>query len=137
RTGKRLRVTEPELRLTFNHPPQLGFGRAEEPNQLIVKLDPTTGFQLLVQAHRADAAGSRTVELDLEFAEQGGEGATPYEVLLHAALVGDSTHFTRQDSVEECWRIMQPLLDNPPPVNPYAPGSWGPEAAEALVAGYG
>ncbi len=81
--------------------------------------------------------GSRTVELDLEFAEQGGEGATPYEVLLHAALVGDSTHFTRQDSVEECWRIMQPLLDNPPPVHPYAPGSWGPKEAHELVAGHG
>jgi glucose-6-phosphate 1-dehydrogenase len=136
RTGKRLPVTQTELRLVFNHPPQLGFGRAEEPNQLIVKLDPSTGFQLLVQAHRADAEGSRTVELDLEFAEQGGEGATPYEVLLHAALVGDSTHFTRQDSVEECWRIMQPLLDDPPTVHPYAPGTWGPKEARELVAGH-
>ena len=66
----------------------------------------------------------------MEFAEQGGEGPTPYEVLLHAALVGDSTRFTRQDSVEETWRIMQPLLDAPPPVHPYAQGSWGPEAAD-------
>ena len=60
---------------------------------------------------------------------------TPYEVLLHAALVGDSTRFTRQDGVEETWRVMQPLLDAPPPVHPYAQGSWGPEAANALVAG--
>ena len=62
----------------------------------------------------------------MEFAEEGGEGPTPYEVLLHAAMVGDSTRFTRQDGVEETWRIMQPLLDAPPPVHPYAPGSWGP-----------
>ena len=61
----------------------------------------------------------------------------PYEVLLHAAMVGDSTRFTRQDGVEETWRIMQPLLDAPPPVHPYAPGSWGPEAATELVAGHG
>ncbi len=138
RTGKRLPVTQTELRLIFNRPPRLGFAEHPmEPNQVVVKLDPSTGFQFLVQAHRADASGSRTVELDLEFAEQGGEGATPYEVLLHAALVGDSGHFTRQDGVEECWRIMQPLLDSPPPVHPYAPGSWGPEEANALVAGHG
>ena len=56
----------------------------------------------------------------------GGEGATPYEVLLHAALVGETTRFTRQDGVEQTWRIMQPLLDAPPPVHVYAPGSWGP-----------
>ena len=73
----------------------------------------------------------------MEFAEQGGEGATPYEVLLHAAMIGDSTRFTRQDSVEETWRIMQPLLDAPPPVHPYKKGTWGPEAADKLVAGHG
>jgi glucose-6-phosphate 1-dehydrogenase len=58
-------------------------------------------------------------------------------VLLHAALVGNPTRFTRQDGVEEEWRIMQPLLDNPPPVHPYMPGSWGPGAADQLVAEYG
>ena len=67
----------------------------------------------------------------------GGEGATPYEVLLHAALVGEPTRFTRQDGVEQTWRIMQPLLDAPPPVHVYAPGSWGPtEAADKLLAGH-
>ena len=60
---------------------------------------------------------------------------TPYEVLLHAAMVGESTRFTRQDSVEEAWRVMQPLLDAPPPVQPYEKGSWGPAAADQLVAG--
>ena len=58
-------------------------------------------------------------------------------MLLHAALVGDSTRFTRQDGVEETWRIMQPLLDAPPPVHSYAPGSWGPEEANDLVKGHG
>ena len=73
----------------------------------------------------------------MEFADQGGEGATPYEVLLHAALRGDSTRFTRQDGVEETWRVMQPLLDAPPPVHTYAPGSWGPAEADRLTAEYG
>ena len=43
--------------------------------------------------------------------QEGGEGPTPYEVLLHAALIGDSKRFTRQDGVEECWRVMAPLLE--------------------------
>jgi glucose-6-phosphate 1-dehydrogenase len=140
RTGKKLATTQTELRLVFKHAPKLGFrtyDNAPEPNQLVIKMDPTTGVQLRIDAHRADRAGSAPIELDVEFAEQGGEGPTPYEVLLHAAMVGDHTRFTRQDGVEETWRIMQPLLDNPPPVHPYEPGSWGPEEAKKLVAGYG
>jgi len=77
------------------------------------------------------------IALDMEFAQQGGEAATPYEVLLHAALVGQTMFFTRQDGVEEQWRIMQPLLDAPPEVHSYAPGTWGPEAADALVESHG
>jgi glucose-6-phosphate 1-dehydrogenase len=140
RTGKRLPATQTELRLVFKHPPRLGFRLLErgiEPNQLVVKLDPSTGIRLVVDAHRADKPGAGAIELDMEFAEEGGEGPTPYEVLLHAAMVGDSTRFTRQDGVEETWRIMQPLLDAPPPVHAYAPGSWGPDAANDLVAGHG
>ena len=107
---------------------------AIQPNQLVVKLDPTTGIQLLVEAHKADEKRAATITLDMEFSEEGGEGATPYEVLLYAALTGDTTRFTRQDGVEETWRIMQPLLDAPPPVHPYPPGSWGPKEADELVA---
>jgi glucose-6-phosphate 1-dehydrogenase len=140
RTGKRLPVTQTELRLVFKQPPRLGFstsGRQPEPNQIVVKLDPSTGIRLILEAHRADKAGIAPIELDMEFAEEGGEGPTPYEVLLHAAMIGDSTHFTRQDGIEEAWRITQPLLDAPPALQTYAPGSWGPAAADALVAGHG
>ena len=52
-------------------------------------------------------------------------------------MVGQSVRFTRQDAVEECWRVMQPLLDAPPPVHKYAPGSWGPDAANDLVGNVG
>ena len=138
RTGKRLPVTQTELRIVFRHPPDLGFraiNRTLEPNQLVVKLDPSTGIRLVAEVHRADGPGP--VELDVEFAEQGGEGPTPYEVLLEAAMVGNPLRFTRQDGVEETWRVMQPLLDAPPPVHTYAPGTWGPEASDDLVRGFG
>jgi glucose-6-phosphate 1-dehydrogenase len=139
RTGKRLPVTQTELRLVFKRPPRLGFarGRESEANQIVVKLDPSTGIRVVLDAHRADVGGPAPITLDMDFAVEGGEGPTPYEVLLHAALVGDSTRFTRQDAVDETWRVMQPLLDAPPPVHSYAPGSWGPKEAERLVAGHG
>jgi glucose-6-phosphate 1-dehydrogenase len=140
RTGKLLPVTQTEVRLVFKHPPKLGFGVLEgsvEPDQFVIKLDPSTGVQLQLDAWRSGATRAEPITLDMEFAEEGGEGPTPYEVLLHAALVGQSTRFTRQDGVEETWRVMQPLLDAPPPVHPYAPGSWGPDAANELLAGHG
>ncbi len=140
RTGKRLPATQTEVRLVFKRPPRLGFGvidESTEPDQFAIKLDPSTGVQAVLDAHRANATKAESITLDMEFSEEGGEGPTPYEVLLHAAMVGLSTRFTRQDGVEETWRIMQPLLDAPPPVHPYVPGSWGPEAADKLVAGHG
>jgi glucose-6-phosphate 1-dehydrogenase len=139
RTGKNLPVTQTELRLVFRRPPPLDYGaaavRGPEPDQLVVKLDPSTGIQLLVNAQRSEQRRPEQISLDMEFAEQGGEGPTPYEVLLYAAMIGDSKRFTRQDSVEETWRIMEPLLESPPPVHPYEVGSWGPKAADGLVAG--
>ncbi len=140
RTGKRLPVTQTELRLIFKHAPKLGFAALErrpEPNQLVIKLDPSTGIRMVLDARRFDAARAAPIPFDVELEEIGGEGATPYEVLLHAAVIGDSTRFTRQDGVEEAWRIFQPLLDAPPPVHTYRQGTWGPEAANALVADYG
>ncbi len=141
RTGKEMAVTQTELRLVFKHPPKLHFLRFQhrrpQPSQIVFRVDPGTGIRVILDAHRADQEGPTAIELDMEFSEEGGEAPTPYEVLLEAALVGDSTHFTRQDNVEETWRIMQPLLANPPPVRPYAKNSWGPEEADALVRGFG
>jgi glucose-6-phosphate 1-dehydrogenase len=140
RTGKRLPVTQTELRLVFHEPPPLHYGsgsRRSEPDQLVVKLDPSTGIRLLVNAQRSEELRPEQIALDMAFADQGGEGPTPYEVLLHAAMMGNSKRFTRQDCVEETWRIVQPLLDAPPPVHSYAQGSWGPAEANDLVAGHG
>jgi glucose-6-phosphate 1-dehydrogenase len=141
RTGKRLAATQTELRLVFRHPPKVHFipgaRRAPQPSQIVFKIDPGTGIRMILDAHRADRRGPAEIELDMEFAQEGGEGATPYEVLLHSAMVGDSTHFTRQDMVEENWRVVQPLLDSPPPVHDYQPGSWGPDRADTLVERFG
>jgi glucose-6-phosphate 1-dehydrogenase len=140
RTGKCLPVTQTELRVVFKRPPRLGFAgwsRLPEPSQLVVKLDPSTGVRLAVDAQRHETVEPEQIHLDMEFAQEGGEGPTPYEVLLHAALIGDSKRFTRQDGVEQCWRVMAPLLENPPPVHPYAKGSWGPAEANQVLEGYG
>ena len=141
RTGKHLAAKQTELRLLFKHPPRVQFvdpaHHRPEPNQIVFRVDPSAGIRVILDAHRADDAGVHEIDFDIEFAREGGEGPTPYEVLLHAALVGDASHFTRQDNVEECWRIVQPLLDSPPPLMPYAAGSWGPEAADKLLAGIG
>jgi glucose-6-phosphate 1-dehydrogenase len=142
RTGKRLPVTQTEVRLVFRRPPRLGFitmmgSRPPVESQLVIKLDPVTGIRLIVDAHRADRGGPQKITLDMEFAEEGGEGPTPYEVLLQAALEGNGAPFTRQDSVEETWRIMMPLLEHPPPVHRYEPGTWGPNEGDELLAGFG
>jgi glucose-6-phosphate 1-dehydrogenase len=140
RTGKHLPITQTELRLVFKRPPRLGFHlgtRTPEPDQLIVKLDPSTGVRLLLEAQRSGTREPEQISLDMEFAAEGGEGPAPYEVLLHAAMQGDSARFTRQDGVEEAWRVMQPLLASPPPVHPYAKGSWGPAEADRLLTGHG
>jgi glucose-6-phosphate 1-dehydrogenase len=138
RTGKRLPVTQTELRIVFKDPPRLGFGlwgdRMAEPDQIVVRMDPSTGLRIILDARRAASMRPESISLDMAFAAEGGEGATPYEVLLHAAMVGQATRFTRQDGVEEAWRIMQPLLDAPPAVHFYSPGSWGPTAVESLAA---
>ena len=141
RTGKCLPTTQTEVRLVFKSPPKLGFGltggHGPEPDQIVIRIDPATGMRILLDARRADSQQTEGINLDMEFAHEGGEAPTPYEVLLQAAMTGMSTRFTRQDSVEETWRIIQPLLDSPPRVQPYERGTWGPKAAEELLAGYG
>ncbi len=141
RTGKRMPSKQTEVRLVFKHPPRLAFipsgSRRPEPSQIVIKIDPSTGIQMILDAQRADRKGAADIHLDMEFAHEGGEAATPYEVLLHAAIIGDATAFSRQDSVEESWRVMQPLLDDPPGVIPYAQNSWGPTESEKLLNGYG
>jgi glucose-6-phosphate 1-dehydrogenase len=141
RTGKSLPLTQTEVRLVFRRPPRIGFlpqgSRRPSPDQLVIRLDPGTGIRLEIDALRADAAEPEPIQLDMRFAQEGGEGPTPYEVLLQGAMTGSSARFVRQDTVEETWRILQPLLAAPPPVQEYEKASWGPAAAADLVSHYG
>jgi glucose-6-phosphate 1-dehydrogenase len=141
RAGKSLPVTVTEVRVVFNTTPWLGFVPRDAPrpeaNQLVLRIGPKPGARLRLQAKDAEKHALRSVQMDMEFASFGGEGPTPYEVLLDAAMHGNSSNFARQDAVEETWRVVQPLLDSPPPVEVYEPGTWGPAAADELVRGHG
>ena len=140
RTGKLLPLTQTEVRLVFKPSPKLGFGlqnASTAPNELVFRIDPNTGVRIVLNAKRADAPLPSPVDLDMQFAAEGGDGPTPYEVLLHAALIGATPRFARQDTVEAAWRVLQPLLDAPPPVHAYKPGTWGPPQAESVAADLG
>ena len=141
RAGKSLPVTVTEVRVVFSTTPWLGFVPKDaprpEPNQLVLRIGPRPGARLRMQAKAADEDALRSVQLDMEFAEFGGEGPIAYEVLLEAAMRGQSSHFARQDAVEETWRVVQPLIDAPPRAEVYEPGTWGPASADGLVRDYG
>jgi glucose-6-phosphate 1-dehydrogenase len=137
RAGKALPHSVTEVRLLLRRTPRLAFlpqPTRAEPNQVVLRIDPDPGLRLQLSALAGQSW--RPVHLDTSFARELGEPPEPYERLLHAGLAGDHQLFARQDSVEETWRIVQPLLDHPPDVRPYPRGSWGPDDAEALVRGH-
>jgi glucose-6-phosphate 1-dehydrogenase len=137
RAGKALAVTATEIRIIFKSPPRLAFAtHTPHPDEFVLRIDPHPGVDLVVQAKQPGAQTTRTVDLSLIFSEELREAPEPYERLLGDALQGNSNLFTRQDGVEETWRIVQPLLDAPPPVESYKPGSWGPAGADKLLAGH-
>jgi glucose-6-phosphate 1-dehydrogenase len=140
RAGKALPLTQTEVRVVFRTPPSLIFSSSvdrADPNQLVLLIDPRPGAQLVLHAKRAEGPGLRPVELEMDFSHDHERMPAPYEELLHAAMQGDRSHFTREDSLEETWRVLQPLLDPTSPPHPYAPGSWGPAEAEHLTSGSG
>jgi glucose-6-phosphate 1-dehydrogenase len=138
RAGKSMAVRNTEVRIVFKRPPHLALAANfnPEPNQLVIRIDPNPGSQMLVQVKAPGTRGTKTVDLSVIFAEELGESPEPYERLLGDALHGDVILFTREDLVEETWRIVQPLIDNPPPVEMYKPGSWGPAGANKVTAGF-
>jgi glucose-6-phosphate 1-dehydrogenase len=137
RAGKSLPEKITEVRLFTRRVPALAFlpkRRRAEPNQIVLRIDPDPGMRIQLAAQDGDSW--RDIHLDSSFAEDLGEPIRPYERLLHAGLTGDRQLFAREDSIEETWRIVQPLLDDPGKVELYEPGSWGPEAAQALMRGH-
>jgi glucose-6-phosphate 1-dehydrogenase len=139
RAGKELATRVTEVRLMLRRPPRLRFvgnDRRGEPNQIVLRIDPDSGLRAAITSKGNDENTWRSVHLDMNFAREIGPALEPYERLLADAIAGDDHLFTRQDSVEETWRIVQPLLDHPPPVHSYPQGSWGPSEAADLVRGF-
>ncbi len=137
RAGKALPVRATEIRVFFKRPPKLAvMPERPDPNQLVLRIDPNPGTDLIVQAKEPGANTTQCVDLSLTFAKELGEAPEPYERLLSDAMRGDSAQFAREDGVEETWRIVQPLIESPPELHTYQVGTWGPEQASKLVAGY-
>ncbi len=137
RAGKCLPVKETEVNVVFHRPPRLGGGPLSrpDPNQLVIRIDPQPGAKIRFLAKKAGEDAFDPADFQVLFERVPGEEPEPYERLLHDALRGNNQLFTREDAIEQTWRIVQPLLDKPGRVNPYKPGSWGPKQADKLVHG--
>jgi glucose-6-phosphate 1-dehydrogenase len=137
RTGKCMAAKSSEVTVVFKRPPRLGIGggRTPEPNQMTVRIEPKPGSRMRLYAKKAGEEAFEPADLEVLFEKKPGEDPEPYERLLGDAIAGRHDLFTRQDTVEETWRIVQPLLDEPGPVHPYRPGTWGPKQAEELTRG--
>jgi glucose-6-phosphate 1-dehydrogenase len=137
RAGKNLPVKASEVNVVFKRPPRLGIGRGKtpEPNQLTLRIEPDPGSRIRLWAKKAGQEAFEAADLEVLFEKVPGEEPEPYERLLGDALDGRSQLFTRQDAIEETWRIVQPLLEEPGPVLPYEPGTWGPKEADDLTRG--
>jgi glucose-6-phosphate 1-dehydrogenase len=138
RAGKTLPTKVTEVRLVCRRAPKLRFLAAErygDPNQIALRVEPGPGLRFEITS-LANRNHFKQVHLDMSFDRELGPSMDAYERLLGDALMGDSHLFTREDSVEETWRIVQPLMDHAPPVHHYEQGSWGPKQAAELVRGH-
>jgi glucose-6-phosphate 1-dehydrogenase len=139
RAGKAMAVTSTEVRIVFQRPPRLGIGgrMVPDPDELILRIKPDPGAELCLLAKKGGAEALQRVHLDLLFGEQVGNQPEPYERLLRDAVLGDPSLFPNQDAIEETWRIVQPLIEQPCELDTYERGSWGPERADALPKAHG
>jgi glucose-6-phosphate 1-dehydrogenase len=145
RSGKRLARRTTKIVVRFKTPPLSIFGSGGKdpvaPNYLIFHIQPEEGITFQVRAKvPGPAITTQPVHLDFDYAQFGERPPTTgYEKLLYDCMVGDSTLFHRSDMVQAAWEAAQPILDtwgnNPPKDFPnYAAGTWGPAAADELMA---
>jgi len=140
RAGKALAVHDTGAVVRFHRPPGLRFAgrvRRHPANQIVVGLGADIGMRVTIQLKRAGEMVAETQHLDLAFPEDPGVPREPYERLLLAAMHRDRSLFPSEEFIEQTWRVIQPILERPPPVIPYAPGTWGPSEADRLMARYG
>jgi glucose-6-phosphate 1-dehydrogenase len=136
RAGKSLPVTATEVVVDLKPAPTRVFGELgpEQPNHLRFRVGPDIAIAL--GAHSKKPGPVMTGDnIELFVAQPRGDDMDAYELLISAALIGDSSHFARQDEVEAAWAVVDPLLDAQTAPYEYAPGSWGPRQADQLVRG--
>jgi glucose-6-phosphate 1-dehydrogenase len=140
RSGKYLADTATEIMVELKPPPQKLFADSSSTSGLAnyfrFRLSPTSAIAL---AARVKLPGKEFVgeQQELYLTEEQVGAESPYERLLSAAMVGDGALFTREDSVEAAWAVVEPVLKTHHKALPYKRGSWGPKAANAIIAGDG
>ena len=142
RTGKRLAEGQRIISIAFREPPKsmfpIGSGvGAQGPDHLTFDLADASKMSLSFYGKRP-GPGMRLDKLSLQFAMSDtgriGEVLEAYERLILDAMRGDGTLFTTAQGIESLWEVSTPLLEAPPPVRLYEPGSWGPKSIHQLVA---
>jgi glucose-6-phosphate 1-dehydrogenase len=136
RAGKCLPVTATEVVVELKPPPVSVFGDLgpEQPNYLRFRVGPDVAIAL--GAHTKKPGPVMTGhDVELYVAEHEGDDMDAYEVLISAALIGDTSHFAREDEVEAAWAIVDPVLRSAEQPFVYAKSSWGPPQAEDLIQG--
>ena len=142
RTGKRLAEGQRIISIAFREPPKSMFPAnsgvgAQGPDHLTFDLADASKMSLSFYGKRP-GPGMRLDKLSLQFAMHDtgfiGDVLEAYERLILDAMRGDHTLFNTAEGIERLWEVSTPLLEAPPPVRLYAPGSWGPNAIHQLVA---
>ncbi|MDQ3537837.1 MAG: glucose-6-phosphate dehydrogenase [Actinomycetota bacterium] len=140
RTGKRMADSRQSVTLAFREPPSRLFPelpRDSQPNDhLTLELGAQEQMRISFLAKKPGPAlelapATMTFTYERSF---GSEAIGPYERLIHDALMGDRTLFTRADGIERTWELVADVLAAPPALHPYPQGSWGPTAADELIA---
>ena len=146
RTGKDMAEKTSEIVIQFQYPPHTMFTLAQGQeignNALALCLQPDEGVHLKFQVKVPDQeTDMRSMDMEFHYESAFRDQSIPeaYERLLQDALEGDATLFIRSDHIEEAWLIVDPLLTaweerQDSPVHAYEPGSWGPQAADDLLA---
>jgi len=138
RSGKKLPLEAAEVVVRLKAPPQRLFAdpTAAETNYLRFRLAPRPAIAV---AARVKRAGEEFVgdQKELYMLDEQPKEMAPYDRLLGDAMAGNGALFSRQDSIEAAWAVVQPVLDDHDPAIPYKPGTWGPKQADALAAATG
>jgi glucose-6-phosphate 1-dehydrogenase len=142
RTGKRMAEGQRIISIAFREPPKSMFPPgsgvgAQGPDHLTFDLADASKMSLSFYGKRP-GPGMRLDKLSLQFAMHDtgmiGEVLEAYERLILDAMRGDHTLFNTADGIERLWQVSTQLLEAPPPVRLYAPGSWGPKSIHQLIA---